>query len=70
MSEDWKSREPDRDQLERHLDHELKKRGMTRRDAHEGRRRRWPAALGLGALVRRVRRRGRRRGAECAGGGE
>ena len=23
MSEDWKSREPDRDKLERHLDHEL-----------------------------------------------
>ncbi len=36
MSQDWKNREPDRDQLERHLEHELKKRGLTRRDLMKG----------------------------------
>ena len=39
---DW--REVDRDQLEKHLDHELKKRGMTRRDLVKG-------GMGLAASV-------------------
>ena len=49
MSEDWKSREPDRDNLERHLDYELKKRGMTRRELVKGGAA-MAGALGLGAL--------------------
>ncbi len=49
MSEDWKNREPDRDQLERHLEHELKKRGLTRRDLLKGGAA-MAGALGLGAL--------------------
>ena len=49
MSEDWKSREPDRDNLERHLDYELKKRGLTRRELVKGGAA-MAGALGLGAL--------------------
>jgi putative spermidine/putrescine transport system substrate-binding protein len=44
---DW--RERDRDQLERHLEHELKKRGLTRRDLMKGGMG-MAAALGLGSL--------------------
>ena len=58
MSEDWKSREPDRDNLERHLDYELKKRGMTRRELVKGGAA-MAGALGLGALF-----------AACGGGGD
>jgi putative spermidine/putrescine transport system substrate-binding protein len=57
MSETWKDREPDRDQLERHLEHELKNRGLTRRDLVKGGAT-MAAALGLGALF-----------AACGGGG-
>jgi putative spermidine/putrescine transport system substrate-binding protein len=53
---DW--RERDRDQLERHLEHELKKRGLTRRDLMKGGMG-MASALGLGALF-----------AACGGGGE
>jgi len=53
---DW--RETDRDQLERHLEHELKKRGLTRRDLMKGGMG-MAGALGLGALF-----------AACGGGGE
>ncbi len=53
---DW--REKDRDQLERHLEHELKKRGLTRRDLMKGGMG-MAGALGLGALF-----------AACGGGGE
>ncbi len=49
MSEDWKTREPDRDHLERHLEHELGKRGLTRRDLVKGGAA-MAGALGLGAL--------------------
>ena len=45
---DW--RELDRDQLEKHLDHECKKRGMTRRDLMKGGAG-MAAALGLGWLA-------------------
>lgn len=57
MSETWKEREPDRDQLERHLESELKKRGLTRRDLVRGGMG-MAGALGLGALF-----------AACGGGG-
>src|SRR3972149_3925758 len=53
---DW--RETDRDQLERHLEHELKKRGLTRRDLMKGGMG-MAGALGLGSLF-----------AACGGGGE
>jgi putative spermidine/putrescine transport system substrate-binding protein len=52
---DW--RELDRDQLEKHLDHECKKRGMTRRDLMKGGAG-MATALGLGWLA-----------AACGGGG-
>jgi putative spermidine/putrescine transport system substrate-binding protein len=52
---DW--REKDLDQLERHLEHELKKRGLTRRDLMKGGMG-MATALGLGALF-----------AACGGGG-
>ena len=42
-------REVDRDQLEKHLDHECKKRGMTRRDLMKGGAG-MAAAMGLGWL--------------------
>jgi putative spermidine/putrescine transport system substrate-binding protein len=58
MSQNWKNREPDRDQLERHLEHELKKRGLTRRDLVKGGAA-MASALGLGALF-----------AACGGGGD
>ena len=57
MSENWKNRERDRDQLERHLESELKKRGLTRRDLMKGGMA-MASALGLGALF-----------AACGGGG-
>jgi putative spermidine/putrescine transport system substrate-binding protein len=47
--ENWKTREPDRDQLEQHLEHELRKRGLTRRDLMKGGMA-MASALGLGAL--------------------
>lgn len=49
MSETWKDREPDRDQLEQHLENELNKRGLTRRDLVKGGAT-MAGALGLGAL--------------------
>lgn len=50
MSEgNWESREADRDRLERHLDHECKKRGISRRDLMKGGMA-TAAALGLGTL--------------------
>ncbi len=50
MSEtDWKNREVDRDQLERHLENECKKRGITRRDLMKGGMG-MAAALGIGTL--------------------
>ena len=53
---DW--RDLDRDQLEKHLDHECKKRGLTRRDLMKGGAG-MAAALGLGWLA-----------AACGGGGD
>jgi putative spermidine/putrescine transport system substrate-binding protein len=58
MGGDWKSREPDRDNLERHLEYELKKRGLTRRELMKGGAA-MAGALGLGALF-----------AACGGGGD
>jgi putative spermidine/putrescine transport system substrate-binding protein len=58
MSGTWKERERDRDQLERHLEHELKKRGLTRRELVKGGMA-MATALGLGSLF-----------AACGGGGE
>ena len=50
MSEsNWENRETDRDQLERHLEYECKKRGITRRDLMKGGMA-TAAALGLGTL--------------------
>ena len=50
MSEsNWKNREVDQDQLERHLDHELKKRGISRRDLMKGGMA-MATAVGVGAL--------------------
>ena len=57
MSEDWKTRERDLDKLERHLEHELSKRGLTRRDLLKGGMA-MATALGLGTLF-----------AACGGGG-
>jgi putative spermidine/putrescine transport system substrate-binding protein len=49
MSDDWKTRERDLDNLERHLEHELSKRGLTRRDLLKGGMA-MATAIGLGSL--------------------
>ena len=58
---DERMEEQDRDRLERHLEYELKKRGLTRRDLMKGGTG-MASVLGLGRAVRRVRRRRRGRG--------
>ena len=46
---DWKNREVDLDHLERHLENECKKRGITRRELMKGGMA-MATALGIGAL--------------------